>query len=230
MKKLHILIAITTLLCSAPCLAQEKKNPIKFNYGIKTGFQGLTYNSTNFYIDGYLFNNNTIQSNKVGYTLTPFLRLTKNKFYLQTEAAFGISHHYYDFQATDDEGTDIVTPEYKLDTYCVKIPLLLGYNFINHTNYGMSFYTGPRVKLTFTSLCEQEFSGFKYENMYEEIEKDEWFWEFGLGIKIYNVIVDFTYDWGFIRQDSKIHAPAEGLTFTSKRSNNILSFSAGFIF
>ena len=71
--------------------AQEKASPVKFNYGVKLGFQGVTYNTTDFYIDGYNLNSNTIQSNKVGYTATPFVRLTKNKFYLQTEASCPLS-------------------------------------------------------------------------------------------------------------------------------------------
>lgn len=210
-----------------PSTAQEGKKPFRVNYGIKIGFQGITYNNTDFEIGNYKFNDNTIQSDKVGYQVAPFIRLTKGKFYLQTEAAFGITYQKYDFFKT---GTKENTAEYELETHCVKIPLLLGYNFINYQNYNMSFYTGPRAKFIFTSQGEQKFSGFGYDDMYEEIDKTEWYWEFGLGIRIYNVLIDFTYDWGFKSTNSLIYAPADNLIFKSKRSNNVLSFSAGFIF
>ncbi len=224
-RSLYIIVAL--LFSFTGISAQEESAPITFNYGIKIGFQGVTYNSTKFGIDGYSFNDNTIQSNKVGYFATPFIRLTKDKFYIQTEAAFGTTHYYYDFIDNDNSAG---TAEYKLTTYCVKVPLLLGYNFINNENYGMSVYTGPIVKFLFTSLTDRDFSNFKYRDMHEELEKREWFWELGLGIRIYNVIIDFTYDWGFHRSIGKISTPDCATQFISKRSNNVLSFSAGFIF
>ena len=227
MMKRH-LFTIVALLCVFVCTtAQEKASPVKFNYGVKLGFQGVTYNTTDFSIDGYTLNGNTIQSNKVGYTVTPFARLTKNKFYLQTEASFGIAYYNYDFT---DASAPSSSAEYKLTTYCIKVPLLFGYNFISYDKYGMSFYTGPRVKFNITPLCDQKFTGFKYNDMREELEKREWFWETGLGIRIYNVVIDIAYDWGFLRGKSKIHTPDDDLVFDTKRNSNILSFSAGFIF
>ena len=223
-------LAIATLLPFH--LAAQEKPQVKINYGIKLGFQGVTYNTTDFCIDGYSFNDNTIQSDKVGFLAAPFVRLTKGKFYLQTEAAFGITYHNYDFIDTESLATAPTpnTAEYELKTYCVKVPLLIGYNFISYPNYGMSAYTGPRVKFAFTSASDQSFASFKYADMHEELNKTEWYWEIGLGIRIYNVIIDFAYDWGFHRSKTGIIAPADNLVFTSKRSNNVLSFSAGFIF
>ena len=60
-------------------LAQQESNGIKVNGGAKIGFQAITYNDPNFGIDGYEFNPNTIQSNKTGYTLSPFMRVTLKK-------------------------------------------------------------------------------------------------------------------------------------------------------
>lgn len=232
MRLSHILVAIVTLFASLTVAGQEeKRNPIKFNYGIKAGFQGVTYNSTDFAIEGYVFNDNTIQSDKVGFFVAPFVRFTKGEFYLQTEAAAGITYQNYDFIETENTtGFLPNTSEYQLKTYCIKVPLLVGYNFINYPNYGMSAYTGPRAKFTFTSASEQDFSHFKYEDLYEDLNKLELYWEIGLGIRIYNVIIDFTYDWNFHRSKSKIYSPADNLVSDSKRSNNVLSFSAGFIF
>ena len=231
MKYLGLLSTLLALIISATITAQESNNSLRMNYGIKAGFQGITYNTIDFYIEGYNFNNNTIQSDRVGFFVAPFIRLTKNKFYLQTEAAFGITYHNYDFhEQQNTTGFIPNTSEYQHKTYCAKVPLLFGYNFINYSNYEMSAYTGPRAKFIFTSVSEQDFSHFKYENLYEDFNKIEWYWEFGLGIRIYSVIIDITYDWGFLRNKSKIYSPAENAVFDSKRSYNVLSFSAGFIF
>ncbi len=227
MRRSHTLaiLFIATLL-ALPATAQQKL-PLKFNYGIKAGFQGITYNTTDFAIEGYSFDENIIQSKKVGFIASPFIRVTKGKFYLQTETAFGITYCNYVFFDTDN----LNPAEYELKIYCVKIPLLLGYNFINYPHYGMSVYTGPKASFNFTSLSKQNFAGFnKYADIYEEFDKTEWYWNVGLGIRIYSVVIDFTYDFGILRNKSHIHAPAERLLFKSKRSNNVLSFSAGFIF
>lgn len=231
MKYRNLFAALIMLLICVTAVAQERKEPLRINYGVKAGFQAITYNSIDFDIAGYSFNDNTIQSDKVGFFVAPFIRFTKNNFYLQTEAALGITYHNYDFYETQNATGFIPnTSEYQHKTFCAKVPLLLGYNFINYPYYGMSVYTGPRVKFILNSISEQEFSHFKYEDLYEDSKKTEWYWEFGLGIKIYNVMIDITYDWGFHRNKSNIYSPAQNLIFHSKRSYNVLSFSAGFIF
>ncbi len=231
MKK-GILITAILLLCTVATIAQSSKgNNIKLNFGIKAGFQAVTYNHTEFSIEGYKFNDNTIQSNKISYTINPFLRISKSNFYLQTEAAFGITRHNYDFHETDVDGKETdITAEYNLTTYCFQIPMLIGYNFINYNDYGMSIFTGPRAKFIFTSLSNQKFSHFKHEELIEELDKIQYYWEFGLGVRIYNVFLDITYDWGLSTSKTNIINKETGSLYMSKRNNSILSFSAGFIF
>lgn len=209
----------------------QGSNKLVFNYGIKTGFQAITYNSIDFAIEGYRFNDNTIQSNKIGYTLTPFIRLTKDNFYVQTEAVFGVTRYKFDFYETiGEKGVVPNETEYNLTTYCVQVPLLVGYDFINYSNYGMSVFTGPKIKFLLTSLCDQEFSHFQYENLSEELNKRIFYWEFGLGVRIYNVFFDIVYDYGFTRNTSYITDADTGEVFASRRSDSALSFSIGFIF
>ena len=90
MKKRSALVATMLLLFAGIAVAQNSSR-IKINYGIKAGFQAVTYDHTDFDIEGYSFNDNTIQSNKVSYTVNPFIRLTRGSFYIQTEAALGIT-------------------------------------------------------------------------------------------------------------------------------------------
>lgn len=224
---------VAILLLLLPCCMQaqeEKKEKIKFNYGIKAGFQAVTYNHTDFNIEGYRFNDNTIQSNKIGYTINPFIRLTKGKFYIQTEAGFGITNHTYDFYEITPAEQTPPPAAYKLTTYCFQLPLLVGYNFINHENYGMSVFAGPRAKFIFTSASEQEFSHFKHEELFEELDKRNLYLEVGLGVRIHSLFLDIACDWGLSQNETLITDKATGSAFTSKRNDSVLSFSVGFIF
>lgn len=225
------LIASIILFCTCILSAQDSSKGVKLNYGIKAGFQAVTYNHIEFNIEGYKFNDNTIQSNKIGYTISPFMRVAKGSFYIQTEAVFGITRYHFDFHET---GNNATTPpaeaEYNLDTYCFQVPLLVGYNFINYDNYGMSVFTGPRTKFILTSLSKQKFSHFKHEELLEELEKRLYYWEIGLGVRINNVFLDITYDWGINTNETEIINKEIGTAYKSKREDSILSFSVGFIF
>lgn len=224
-------IAIIISLFAGIAVAQNNSQ-CKLNYGIKAGFQAVTYNHTNFNIDGYSFNDNTIQSNKVSYTINPFIRLTKGSFYVQTEAALGITRHHFDFYETDasEENTTPAEAEYNLTTYCIQVPLLVGYKFIDHEYYSMAVFTGPRAKFILTSQSKQTFSHFKYEDLYEELDKRNLYWELGLGVRMYRVFFDITYDWGLARNKTKIIDKESGAIFSSKRNDSVLSLSVGFIF
>lgn len=230
--RLRTLLATSLLFLAGTIAAQSTmENRIELNYGIKAGFQAITYNHTEFNIEGYSFNDNTIQSNKVGYTISPFLRLTKGKLYLQAEAAFGITRYNFEFYETEvEEGTHPPTAQYNLTTYSIHLPLLVGYNFISYEDYGMSVFTGPRAKFVLTSLSKQEFSHFKHEHLFEEPNKRDLYWELGLGVRIFNVFLDITYDWGLSMNRTNITDRDSGTIFTSKRNNSTLGFSVGFIF
>ncbi len=225
---------VCILLLASSCLsAQESSRKVRLNAGLKAGFQAITYNDPSFSIDGYEYNESTIQSNKIGYTIAPFFRLSYGRLYIQTDAAFGISRHSFDF--TDTHKSDIAgvtpnIPQYDLQTYCLQVPLLIGYEYIKEGKYGMSVFTGPRTRFTFTSHARQEFRHFTYDDLYEVLEKTTYFWEIGLGVKIYNVFFDFVYDIGLTNASRYIQAPKVNKQFNTERRDNILSFSVGVIF
>lgn len=215
------------------CLTAQEHTKVKFNAGLKAGFQAITYNDPTFGIEGYSFNENTIQSNKIGYTIAPFARVSKGKFYLQTEAAFGIARHSFDFTDTREpsiENVDPNIPTYELKTYCLQVPLLFGYEFLKQGNYSMSIFTGARTKFTFTAHTDQEFKHFSYDDLEEVLKKKSYYWELGLGVRIYNVFFDFVYDLGLTKASKYILANKIGKKFSTDRKDNILSFSVGVIF
>lgn len=225
---------IIVLIAAFPLLTKaQDKGKVRFNAGVKAGFQAVTYNDPDFDIDGYKFDTNNIQSNKIGYAFSAFARITKNKYFLQTEATFGITNHSFDFrdeQANSDGNFIPNNTVYDLRTYCIQVPILFGYNIVERGRYGLSIFTGPRTKFILTSLSQQNFKHFRYEKLEEVLNDKTYYWEVGLGIKISRVFLDITFDAGLNKVASHIISHSDGKIFTSSRRDNILSFSVGFIF
>ena len=211
----------------------QEKGKVHYNIGMKAGFQAVTYNDPDFGIDGYRFDTNNIQSNKIGYALSLFARVTKSKFFLQTEGTFGISNHSFDFHDEPVNTEENFTPNntvYDLKTYCLQVPILFGYNIVQKGRYGLSLFTGPRTKFIFTSMSQQQFKHFYYEELEEILADKVYFWEIGMGIKISRVFLDITFDAGLNKAASHIISHSDGKIFSSSRRDNVLSFSVGFIF
>lgn len=227
----NLILLLTALIVPCCIKAEEQEKRMKFNYGAKAGFQAIAYNNPVFEIDGYEFDSNTLHSNKIGYTVAPFARLTKNRLYIQTECVFGIARHSFDFNSTSDE-ENIIPNEitYNLRTMCLQVPIVLGYNVINEDKYVLSIFTGPKTKFVFTSHSKQEFEHFEYYDLEEVLKKRCYYWEIGLGVKIGNVFFDFVYDWGITKASEYIVSDIENRKFRSDRRDNILSFSVGMIF
>ncbi len=229
--KVKSLITIILLVLSANLIAQNS-NKLHLNGGVMVGFHAANYNTTEFEIEGYTYDDRRIGSNRIGYSITPFLRLSKNRSYLQIETVLSVSSHNFDFTETVSESSELqpANAEYKLRTYCLQIPLLYGYNFVQSNFYGMSVYTGPKAKFIFTSLSKNEFINFRIEDLYEEINPITYYWEIGLGVKIANVMFNFTYDIGLNNTTKGVLSDSMGKRYSAKRSDNILGFSAGIIF
>ena len=225
---------IIALIAAFPFLTYaQDKGKVRFNAGVKAGFQAVTYNDPEFDIEGYKFDTNNIQSNKIGYAFSAFARITKNKYFLQTEATFGITNHSFDFrdeQANSDGNFIPNNTVYDLRTYCIQVPILFGYNIVERGRYGLSIFTGPRTKFILTSLSQQNFKHFRYEKLEEVLNDKTYYREVGLGIKISRVFLDITFDAGLNKVASHIISHSDGKIFTSSRRDNILSFSVGFIF
>ena len=225
---------IFALVMTFPLFATaQEKGKVHYNIGMKAGFQAVTYNDPDFGIDGYRFDTNNIQSNKIGYALSLFARVTKSKFFLQTEGTFGISNHSFDFHDEPVDTEENFIPNntvYDLRTYCLQVPILFGYNVVQKGRYGLSLFTGPRTKFIFTSMSQQQFKHFYYEELEEILADKVYFWEIGMGIKISRVFLDITFDAGLNKAASHIISHSDGKIFSSSRRDNVLSFSVGFIF
>ena len=227
------LILLATL--ATPCCinAQNDKKKLGFNFGAKAGFQAIAYNNPEFEIEGYEFDSNTLHSNKIGYTISPFVRLTKDRLYVQAETIFGIARHSFDFNDADKNTNATIAvnqPTYNLRTICLQVPIVAGYHIIHEGEYQMSLFIGPKTKFVFTAHNSQEFKHFKYDNLEEVLKKRCYYWETGLGVKIGYVFFDFIYDWGFTKASEYIMSKTDNKKFRSDRRDHIFSFSVGMIF
>lgn len=229
---LLLIVPFTAMAQSEANNTENKKIKTKFNYGIKVGFHAITYNDTEFDIDGYIYNDRIAESNRIGNSVTPFARVTFNRLFLQTEAAFCITRHNFKFSETlPDPEVEPIVPSYELKTHCMQIPFMVGYDFIQvDDTYALSVFTGPKVKLTFTSLSDQEFNHFTYDDLEEQLRPAVLYWHLGLGVKISRFFFDFSYDVGISNCTEGITSASHDKHFRVKRSDNQLSFSVGTIF
>lgn len=227
------LILFFALIIPCCLVAQENEKQLRFNYGAKVGFQAIAYNNPEFDIKGYEFDSNTLHSNKIGYTIAPFARLTMDKVYVQSECIFGITRHSFDFKDVrkNENNTILVNqPTYNLQTTCLQVPIVVGYNIVQEGKYVMSLFTGPKTKFVFTAHSHQEFNHFEYYDLEEILKKRCYYWEIGLGVKIGYVFFDFIYDWGITKASEYIVSNIENQKFRSDRRDHIFSFSVGVIF
>ncbi len=229
-----VVTIIAALLLPLFVQAQEKDTKLHLNFGLKVGFHAATYNTTTFEIDGYEYDDRVIQSNKIGYSISPFIRLSKNRYYIQTEATLSLSRHNFEFNEVAGKNNESLEgggkPQYDLTTYCMQVPFLFGYKFVDSGPYGMSFFTGPKAKFVFTGHDKQRFKHFEYSDLEESLRDVVYYWELGFGVKISNVCFDFVYDVGLNSNTYGIVSRKSGEEFYSKRSDNLLSFSLGIIF
>lgn len=212
------------LLLLTPCLV-EAQSKLQLNTGFKAGVQASTYQRTKFTLEGYNYNKKSLNT-RIGYTFSSFLRLSKGRPYIQTEGIFSIDKYNFSFEPASTVA-EATIPRYKLTTYSIHVPLLLGYNFVNTDTYKMSFFTGPKAKFLFTSLSEQEFISFPFAKAREELEPLTFSWVLGLEVSIANICFDFIYQVGMNNTSKYIHVPEAGERFIFDRNVDVLGFSLG---
>ena len=218
----RVCFALLLLLTPFAIEAQEK---LKLNTGFKAGVQASTYQQTEFTLEGYNYNKKSLNT-RIGYTFSSFLRLGKGRPYLQTEGIFSIDKYNFSFEP-ESTTAETAIPRYKLTTYSVHVPLLLGYNFVNTDTYKMSFFTGPKAKFLLTSLSNQEFISFPFADAREELDPLTFSWVLGLEVSIANICFDFIYQVGMNNTSKYIYVPETGEKFLFNRNVDVLGFSLG---
>ena len=228
--KRGLLLAITAILLGILPLHSQEEQKLKFNGGLRIGVQANTYHNTRFNIEGYDYNN-TSQNTRVGYALSTFFRVSKNRMFVQTEAILSTEKHNFSFEPEAESlSSEMVSPpRYRQTNYSIQVPLLLGHYFVNSDQYKMGVFTGPKARFLFTSLSKQEFDNFEFRNAKEYLDPLTYSWVLGLEVNIANLCFDFVYELGLSNASQYILVPETGKRYRFDRSINALSFSLGVI-
>ena len=228
--KRGLLLAITAILLGILPLHSQEEQKLKFNGGLRIGVQANTYHNTRFNIEGYDYNN-TSQNTRVGYALSTFFRVNKNRMFVQTEAILSTEKHNFSFEPENElPGATLTTPpRYRQTNYSIQVPLLVGYNFVNSAPYKMGVFTGPKARFLFTSLSKQEFDNFDFGEAKEYLDPLTYSWVLGLEVNIANLCFDFVYETGISNVSQYIFVPESGKRYRFDRNINALSFSLGVI-
>lgn len=239
MKKL--LLLITILILSLPSLAQTNKKGLqgepKINVGIKGGFNSSMYFTSRLELDGERMED--LQNNyKVGYFAAIFFRVHMKRHFIQPEVMYNVYKGEIAFDKNQNK--ENTTPDFaKLNStvHSLELPILYGYSFVKKRPYGMALFIGPKLEYIWKLKTKEEFTGFDYSGIEEELRPINVSSIIGLGVNIANIFFDFRYEIGLtnISKSVTYDKYIDGELVHEKgvfinRHRNVLSFSLGVIF
>lgn len=82
--------------------------------------------------------------------------------------------------------------------YFLELFILYGYSFVKSRFYGMVFFIGFKLEYVWKYKIFEEFEGFGYFGIKEELYFINISFVIGLGVNIVNIFFDFWYEIGFI--------------------------------
>lgn len=101
----------------------------------------------------------------------------------------------------------------------------------------MALFIGPKLEYVWKRKTHEEFTGFGYSDMQEELHPLNLSSVVGLGVNIANIFFDFRYEIGLTNISKSItyNKNTNGATVREQgivihRHRNVLSFSLGVIF
>lgn len=212
----------------------ERINNKKVNFGFRAGFNSSMYLVSDFKIHEVTIDD-IINTYKIGYFGSFFLRINFNKHYLQPEISYQVSRCEIAF---DRLGSQLppISPDnmvIKSKIHSFEFPMLYGYNIIKSGPYGLSVFGGPKVKYLMNSLNEIEFENFDQTNLQEKLYPITVSMTVGVAVNISNIFFDFRYEQGLsnisksVTYDNMESRESRYITFD--RRDNVLSFSLGII-
>lgn len=103
--------------------------------------------------------------------------------------------------------------------------------------HGMALFIGPKLEYVWKHKTSEEFEGFGYSGIKEELHPINISSVIGLGVNIANIFFDFRYEIGLTNISKSIiyEKDTDGIMSQEKgifinRHRNVLSFSLGVIF
>lgn len=239
MKKFLFLITLLILGLPIPMHAKEdgQSQEPKINVGIKGGFNSSMYFTSRLELNGERMED--VQNNyKVGYFAALFVRLHIKRHFIQPEVMYNVYKGEIAFDKNQNK--ENIPPDFaKLNSsiHSLELPILYGYSFVKSHPYGMALFIGPKLEYIWKRKTHEEFTGFGYSDIKEELRPLNVSSVIGLGVNIANIFFDFRYEIGLTNISKSITyantidgqtVQAEGISI--HRHRNVLSFSLGVIF
>ncbi len=240
MKKLLLSITLLMIL-SVPMQGHAKKDgqpeEPRFNVGIKGGFNSSMYFTSRLELDGERMED--VQNNyKVGYFAALFFRIHMKRHFIQPEVMYNVYKGEIAFDKNQNK--ENTPPDFaKLNgtIHSLEVPLLYGYSFVKSQPYGMALFIGPKLEYVWKHKTHEEFTGFGYSDIKEELHPLNVSSVIGLGVNIANIFFDFRYEIGLTNISKSItyNKIVDGMSVREQgivihRHRNVLSFSLGVIF
>lgn len=127
-----------------------------------------------------------VQNNyKVGYFAAMFFRVHMKRHFIQPEIMYNIYKGEIAFNKNQNKENTL--PELaKLNStiHSLELPILYGYSFVKSRPYGMALFIGPKLEYVWKHKTSEEFEGFGYSGIKEELHPINISSVIGLGVNI----------------------------------------------
>lgn len=214
----------------------QPKSAVTMNYGVKTGFSSTIYDVYDFSILQHPVTE-FMSHSEISSFYTAFARMNIHRHYVQTECSYNISR--YSISSPTEQWNASADPEaissIQTKIIGIEVPLYYGYHIMKDSQYGMSFYIGPKAKFVITDMSSHRFENYPFTVITESIRPINFSIMMGMGISISPIFFDFSFEYGlhnisnyFETTDINGHTTTNALVLD--RRKNVLSFSIGFIF
>jgi hypothetical protein len=237
MKKLLLLITLLSAF-SAFSTAQHHrikggKNRLAFDWGAKVGFNSSLPIINSLNVNGQEIENVQVQYN-VGYMASLFWRVNLGRVFLQPSVSWHrtSSDLQYDISAFDPSVDRLTMERIKVKTQSIAFPMLIGYSIVKEGPFGLSMTAGPNISYNYDTSFRT--SHDDYHNSYGSSDKSCVSLVTGVGVKLWGLYFDFTYEFGLNRTESDfkntsdIYMPPLDMSIDSR--TNMIGFSLGFLF
>ena len=179
-----------------------------------------------------------INKDNRNYFAAMFFRVHMKRHFIQPEIMYNIYKGEIAFNKNQNKENTL--PELaKLNStiHSLELPILYGYSFVKSRPYGMALFIGPKLEYVWKHKTSEEFEGFGYSGIKEELHPINISSVIGLGVNIANIFFDFRYEIGLTNISKSIiyKKDTDGIMSQEKgifinRHRNVLSFSLGVIF
>lgn len=241
MKKIYLLLLLLPLCLPTMAQGFNDTRDKAFNWGGKVGFS-TTFPIVNSLVISDKSVENISMQYKVGYLAAAFARVNIDRFFIQPSLSWRYSEGDIRFDIpSENNGTgnpgNIITAsnsnqlEYKMAS--LELPVMIGYYMVKEGPYALSLMVGPNIKYNYKTRYTTNLTETPHEYRSDSTPFGINI-ATGLGVSIWRLFFDFTYEFGLNEVESGFkeknsNLPAENSMTIDKRTN-AMSFTLGFLF